>query len=35
MPDKLTTRMVDAEPAPAKGRKLLYDIEVKGFWAAI
>jgi integrase len=35
MPDKLNTRMVDAEPAPAKGRKLLYDTEVKGFAAAI
>lgn len=35
MPDKLITRMVDAEPAPAKGRKLLYDTEVKGFAAAI
>jgi integrase len=27
--------MIDAEPAPAKGRKLLYDTEVKGFAAAI
>jgi integrase len=27
--------MVDAEPAPVKGRKLLYDTEVKGFAAAI
>jgi integrase len=35
MPDKLITRVVDAEPAPAKGRKLLYDTEVKGFAAAI
>jgi integrase len=35
MPDKLITRLVDSEPAPAKGRKLLYDTEVKGFAAAI
>ena len=35
MPDKLTTRIVDAEPAPASGRKLLYDTEVRGFAAAI
>jgi integrase len=35
MPDKLITKLVDAEPAPAKGRKLLYDTEVKGFAAAI
>jgi integrase len=35
MPHKLITRAVDAEPAPAKGRKLLYDSEVKGFAAAI
>ncbi len=35
MPSKLITKLVDAEPAPAKGRKLLYDTEVKGFAAAI
>jgi integrase len=35
VPHKLITRIVDAEPAPAKGRKLLYDTEVKGFAAAI
>ena len=35
MPDKLITKLIDAAPAPAKGRKLLYDTEVKGFAAAI
>jgi integrase len=35
MPSKLITKMVDAEPAPAKGRKLLYDTEVRGLAAAI
>jgi integrase len=35
MPDKLITKMVDAEPAPAKGRKLLYDTAVRGFACAI
>jgi integrase len=35
MPGKLITKVVDAEPAPAKGRKLLYDTEVRGFAAAV
>ena len=31
MPGKLSTRMLDAEPAPATGRKFLGDSEVRGF----
>jgi len=35
MPGKLITRQIDAEAAPAKGTKTLWDTEVKGFGARI
>jgi integrase len=35
MPDKLTTKEIDAEPAPPKGTKTLWDSEIKGFGVRI
>ena len=35
MPDRLITRKIDTEPAPATGAKTLWDSEVKGFGVRI
>ena len=35
MPDRLVTRKIDTEPAPATGAKTLWDSEIKGFGVRI